>query len=236
MSAAYRQTSHAGKAAREKDAYNRWLSRGPRGRLSSEQVRDQALAVSGQLNPALYGVPVMPWVPPEAVMAKSFGGVGWHSQAGPGANRRAVYVKWERGFPYPSMVTFDTPLRDRCTVSRPPTNTPLQALIAMNDGVQVACHQAFARRTLAAVKEGAQAQIMWAMKEALLREPKAEEVAILLEYHAVQAAYYKDHAAEAKARATEPLGALPEGAPEGEAAAMTDVCAQIMNLDEFLSK
>lgn len=235
LSATYRQSSVVSAEAESKDAQNKWLARGPRVRLSAEQMRDQALAVSGILNPQMYGPPSMPWMPPEVIQPKSFGGAGWQIQAGEAGRRRAVYVKIDRGQPYPSMVTFDTPLRDRCTVSRPPTNTPLQALVSLNDPVFNECHQSLGRLALAQTG-GADAQLAFAFRRALLRAPKADELDTLKTYHAARLAHFKEHADEAKLRATDPVGFLPEGMDAAQAAAMTEACAVIMNLDEFLSK
>ncbi len=235
LSAVYRQSSVITEEELAADAQNKWLARGPRLRLSAEQLRDQALAVAGLLNPEMYGPPAMPWMPPEVIQPKSFGGVGWHVQLGEAGRRRAVYVKVERGQPYPSLGTFDTPLRDRCTVSRPPTNTPLQALVSLNDPVFNECHQGLARLALAE-KGPAEAQLAFAFRRALLRAPKAEELDTLKNYRADRLAWYAVHADDAKARATDPLGALPEGMQAQDAAAMTDACALLMNLDEFLTK
>lgn len=134
MSATYQQTSKSDRARMEKDPANEWLSRGPRVRLSAEQVRDQALAVSGLLSSKMYGPSVMP-PQPEGIWLSPYSGESWVLSEGEDKHRRAVYTYWKRTAPYPSMVTFDAPSREFCQSRRIRTNTPLQALVTLNDPV-----------------------------------------------------------------------------------------------------
>ncbi|MBI3192774.1 MAG: DUF1553 domain-containing protein, partial [Pedosphaera parvula] len=127
-SAAYRQSAAVTPALREVDPYNRLFSRGPRFRLEAEAVRDQALAASGLLSTKMHGPSVMP-AQPEGVWQVVYSGAAWETPANEDRHRRGIYTYWRRTSPYPSMVTFDAPSREICTVRRIATNTPLQALV-----------------------------------------------------------------------------------------------------------
>lgn len=134
MSATYRQSSKTDDDKLEKDPYNVWISRGPRVRLSAEQVRDQALAASGLLSKKMYGPGVMP-AQPDKIWQSPYSGEKWVLSEGEDQYRRGLYTYWKRTSPYPSMVTFDAPSREFCQSRRILTNTPLQALVTLNDPV-----------------------------------------------------------------------------------------------------
>jgi hypothetical protein len=135
-SATYQQDSKASKSLIALDPYNKYLSRGPRFRLSAEQVRDQALSVAGLLNPKMFGKPVMPFQP-EGVWQAVNSNLKWKQSEGNEQYRRAIYIFTRRTGPYPSQFTFDSPSREVCLVRRVRTNTPLQALVLLNDPVFV---------------------------------------------------------------------------------------------------
>lgn len=145
LSSAYRQNHRVTSGSLEKDPQNRLLSRGPRTRLSAEMVRDQALAVSGLLTKKQFGPPVMP-PQPQGVWEGAFGRRKWVEARGEDRTRRAIYTYWKRTSPYPGFVTFDAPAREVCSPRRITTNTPLQALVTLNDPVYLECAQALARR------------------------------------------------------------------------------------------
>ena len=148
-SSAYRQSSRVSAELAARDPHNRLLGRGPRARLSAEMVRDQALAISGLLSTKMYGPPVQP-PQPEFGLAAAFGSsTDWKPSEGDDRHRRAIYTRWRRNLPYPSLVAFDAPERNVCSLRRMRTNTPLQALVTLNDPVFVECAQALARRVLA---------------------------------------------------------------------------------------
>ena len=137
LSSTYRQSSGSSEAKQFADPYNTYLSRGPRFRLSAEQIRDQALAVSGLLSDKMYGPSVMPHLPEGAwnVVYPQYNNVHWKLSDGSDKYRRALYTYWKRTSPYPAMVTFDVQNRDLCSSRRIRTNTPLQALLTLNDPV-----------------------------------------------------------------------------------------------------
>ena len=143
MSATYRQQSSASPEMLAKDPFNKMLARGPRIRLSSEQVRDQALAASGLLSRKMLGPSVMP-MQPDGIWQSPYAGETWMPSTGEDRHRRALYTYWKRTAPYPSMVTFDSPSREFCQSRRIRTNTPLQALVTLNDPVYIEAAQALA--------------------------------------------------------------------------------------------
>ena len=143
MSATYRQDSKLTKEGLEKDPFNKYYARGVRVRLSAEQIRDQALAVSGLLSEQMYGVSVMPWQP-DGIWMSPWNDDYWKMSEGKERYRRAVYTFWKRTAPYPSMVSFDGVGREVCTVRRIRTNTPLQALVTLNDSVYLEASRNFA--------------------------------------------------------------------------------------------
>ena len=134
MSSTYRQSSIVSKTKLAVDVNNLFYSRGPRLRLTAEEIRDQALSVSGLLSNKMFGPPVMP-PQPEGIWEHPYLGNLWKTSEGDDRYRRAIYTYIKRTSPYPSMITFDAGSREVCLVRRSPTNTPLQALVTMNDPV-----------------------------------------------------------------------------------------------------
>jgi hypothetical protein len=132
MSATYRQSSKTSDKAKEKDPLNKYYSHAPRVRLTAEQVRDQALAISGNLSNKMFGPSVMPYQP-EGIWASPYDGRSWIKSEGEDQYRRAIYTYWKRTGPYPSFINFDGTAREVCTSRRIKTNTPLQALTLLND-------------------------------------------------------------------------------------------------------
>src|SRR5262249_4356461 len=146
---AYRQSVKVSRDLAARDPKNRLLARGPRVRHSAEAVRDQALFASGLLSRRMGGPPVQPPRPNFGLSAAFGSGTDWATSAGPDRHRRGMYTRWRRNAPYPSFTTFDAPERTSCTIRRVRTNTPLQALVTLNDPVYVEAAQALARRVMA---------------------------------------------------------------------------------------
>ncbi|MBM3981541.1 MAG: DUF1553 domain-containing protein [Planctomycetes bacterium] len=236
MSSAYRQSAKVTPELYERDPENRLLARGPRVRLSAEMVRDQALTAAGLLSPKMLGPSVRPQQPNLGVSAAFGGSIDWQTSAGEDKYRRGVYTQWRRSNPYPSMSTFDAPNRDTCVVRRARTNTPLQALVTMNDPVYIEAAQALARRTIEKGGTTTAERAAFAFKACLVRAPSEAEVKVLVKlYEDAKVRYGKD-AAKAAQFATNPLGPLPKGIDALDAAAWTVVANVIMNLDEMLMK
>jgi len=233
-SAAYRQTSKAPPELVARDPENRLVGSGPRVRLSAEVIRDQALSAAGLLSRKKGGPSVRPPQPDVGLKAAFGGGIDWKTSDGEDRYRRALYTTWRRSNPYPSMATFDAPSREVCTIRRPRTNTPLQALVTLNDPVYVEAAQALARRM---VREGGSADADRAARGfrlVLARRPTPAETDRLLRLRADALAGFRADAADAKQMATEPLGPVPAdlGVDEPDLAAWTVVANVILNLDE----
>jgi mono/diheme cytochrome c family protein len=236
MSSTYRQSARVTPELFERDPENRLLARGPRVRLTAEMVRDQALSAAGLLSPKTLGPSVKPPQPNLGVSAAFGGSIDWQTSTGEDKYRRGVYTQWRRSNPYPSMSTFDAPNRDTCVVRRARTNTPLQALVTMNDPVYVEAAQALARRAIEKGGATTAEKAAFAFRECLVRAPSEAETARLVKlYDEAKAKFTKD-AAKAAQFATNPLGPLPKGVDAADAAAWTVVSNVIMNLDEMLMK
>lgn len=234
-SAAYRQDSRVGPELLNRDPDNQLLSRGPRFRLSAEMIRDQSLAVSGLLSPTMYGPPVRPPQPSSGLAAAFGGGIDWTTSPGADKYRRGLYTTWRRSNPYPSMATFDAPNREVCIVRRMRTNTPLQALVTLNDPVYIEAAQALARR-IAARGGTAAEKARFGFRLCLSRPPSEVEVERLVRlYETTRTPFLKD-LKRANDLAANPLGPVPAGSDVAELAAWTVVGNVLLNLDEMLMK
>ena len=231
----YRQSSHVTEDMAANDPANRLLSRGPRIRLSAEMVRDQALAVSGLLSSKMYGVPVKPPQPDMGLKAAFGGGIDWQTSSGEDRYRRGLYTTWRRSNPYPSMVAFDAPNREVCTVRRGTTNTPLQALVTMNDPVYIEAAQALARKMVSSGKSISD-QISNGFEICLSRKPEADELKRLIELFEQVKEKYSEDENLAKQMATDPIGPVPNGMNTTDLAALTVTGNVLLNLDEILMK
>src|SRR5262249_28179061 len=148
LSGTYRQTSHADESTRQRDPDNRWLARQGRFRLDAEVVRDQALAASGLLSRQMGGPSVKPYQPAGYWAHLNFPKREYVQDHGPAQYRRGLYTYWCRTFLQPSLLAFDAPTREECTVDRPRSNTPLQALVLLNDPTYVEAARVLAERVL----------------------------------------------------------------------------------------
>lgn len=237
LSSTYRQSSDATARKLEVDPFNRLLSRGPRVRLTAEMIRDQALAVAGLLSRKMYGESVRPPRPKLGLKAAFGSSTDWETSQGADRYRRALYTLWRRSMPYPSMATFDAPSRNVCTIRRMPTNTPLQALVTLNDPVYIEAAQALARRVLREAAASRREQLEYAFRLCLIRPPRPAETARLEELFDKLYAEYDQDRELAQKLATEPLG--PPADPQAdlaELAALTVVGNVLLNLDETLAK
>jgi hypothetical protein len=233
-SAAYRQTSKCPPDLVARDPENRLVACGPRVRLSAEVIRDQALAAAGLLSRRKGGPSVKPPQPDLGLKAAFGGGIDWQTSTGEDRYRRALYTTWRRSNPYPSMATFDAPSREVCTLRRPRTNTPLQALVTMNDPAYVEAAQALARRIVGEGGSTAADRAIHGFRLVLARHPVAAEVDRLVQLHDEAMAAYAESPADAKQMATDPLGPVPADLQVdlADLAAWTVVANVILNLDE----
>jgi len=234
-SATYRQSSKVTPEMLARDPDNRLLARGPRVRLSAEMVRDQTLAVAGLLSAKMFGAPVKPPQPTLGLNAAFGSAVDWQASTGDDKFRRALYTTWRRSNPYPSMATFDAPNREVCTLRRDRTNTPLQALVTLNDPVYLEAAQALARRVVGGGTDPEQ-RVAFAFRACLSRPPSDVEVKRMVKLYEQSLVDFLNDEAAAKKMATEPIGAAPEGANVAELAAWTVVSNVLLNLDEMFMK
>jgi hypothetical protein len=235
-SATYRQSSRVTPGLIARDPDNRLFARGPRYRSSAEVIRDQTLFVSGLLSRKMHGPPVRPPQPKLGLTAAFGGGTDWDTSAGEDKYRRALYTQWRRTAPYPSMITFDSPDRNICIVARPRSNTPLQALVTLNDPVYVEAAQALARRM---AKEGGsrvEDRARHGFRLCLIRPPQDVELRRLVELYHKSHAEYANNQKDALLMATSPLGPLPPGMDAVDLASWTIVGNVLLNLDEMFAK
>jgi len=234
-SATYCQSARVTPELADRDPDNRLLARGPRFRASAEIVRDQALAVSGLLSPKMYGPPVRPPQPSLGLAAAFGASLDWKTSQGEDRYRRALYTEWRRTNPYASMATFDAPTREVCALRRPRSNTPLQALVTLNDPVYLEAARALGRRMCGAPGSTAD-RMRYGFELCLARRPTTMELKRLLEFHQTALAHYDQRPALARAMAgteSEP----PPGAEEArELAGWAAIGNVLLNLDETLMK
>ncbi|HEV3386245.1 MAG TPA: DUF1549 and DUF1553 domain-containing protein, partial [Gemmata sp.] len=235
-SAAYRQSAKVTPLLFEKDPENRLLARGPRVRMTAEMIRDQALFAAGLLSPKMLGPSVKPPQPNLGVSAAFGGSIDWQTSAGEDKYRRGVYTTWRRSNPYPSMSTFDAPNRDTCIVRRARTNTPLQALVTLNDPVYIEAAQGLARRMIEKGGATPADKAAYGFRCCLVRPPSEAEVQRLVKLYEDAKTKFANNVGKANLFATNPLGPLPKGMDVFDAAAWTVVTNVLLNLDEMLMK
>ncbi len=240
MSATYCQDSRPRKELQERDPRNELLARGPRHRLAAEMIRDQALAVSGLLNDKVGGRSVKPYQPKGLWAGVTGGGGGSLAKYVQDENdklyRKSMYTFWKRTVPPPSMMMFDTPERNRCTLKRQATSTPLQALVLLNDPQFVEASRLLAYRMIADGGESVEARIGFAFRTVTGRSPGVDEMRLLRLYFDKQ--YARFQADEQGAEELLEVGEYPHDAclETAEAAAYTLVASSIFNLNETVTK
>lgn len=234
MSATYRQRSVVSAEKEERDAANVWLSRGPRVRISAETVRDQALFVSGLLSPKMFGPPVQPPAPKLGLSRAFAGAIDWTTSVGEDRYRRAIYTQWRRSSPYPSLETFDMSNREVCDLRRINTNSPLQALVTLNDEVYVEAAQGLAWQL--AHESAETAEIAKAgFRQVLIRHPSEEELEALVELYKHSVQHFSDFPDQARKLA----GQRAQTSSDQDAiriAGWTTVANVLLNLDEVFQK
>jgi hypothetical protein len=237
QSATYGQSSRISPTLAERDPNNRLLARGPRFRVDAEIVRDIALEAAGLLDEQIGGPPVTPPAPAFIFLPPaSYGPKTWHDEEGSGRYRRALYTFRFRSVPYPMLQTFDTPNGDASCTRRLRSNTPLQALVSLNEPVFMECAQALARRCLEHGGSDTE-RIRYGFRRCLGRRAESrelEELTRLLRHE-------KDYIAEGWTDTTSLGGnasadSLPKGTTPTELAAYTVVARVLLNLDETITK
>ena len=239
-SSTYRQASRVTPELLERDPENRLLARGPRFRLPAEFIRDNALAISGLLNKEVGGPSVYPYQPKglweEMALGEIFTGQSYLPSTGKDLYRRSMYSVWKRTVPPVSLATFDAPDREKCTSRRARTNTPLQALVLLNDPTYVEASRTLAQHMLTDGGSDPGKRIHYAYQWALSRDPAPKESQILVELAEKELAHYSQDK-EAALKLLQ-IGQSPFDAKlnPGELAAWATVASTILNLDETVTK
>lgn len=238
LSATYRQSSDAAPELIARDPENRLLARGPRVRLPAELIRDHALSVSGLLTERIGGPSVFPDQPTDlykgVVVGTNYPGSQWVNSAGGDLYRRSLYTFWKRTVPHPVMLAFDAPEREFCAVRRSRTNTPLQALVLMNEPALLEAARHFAARVLREGGGEEAARLALAFRMATGRSPTPAESDVLIRSLARFRDSFRSDAEGAKAFAKE--AGVESGLPAEEIASYAALAHLILNLDETITK
>ena len=237
LSSTYQQGSEASPQQVERDPRNQWLGRGSRYRLSAETIRDSALSVAGLLTTRLGGASVKPYQPAgiwqdvsverRAVYEPSTGGDLY---------RRSLYTFWKRTCPPPSMISLDAPDRETCTVRRGRTNTPLQALVLLNDPTYVESARRLAIEVLQSGAASDQERLAWLWKRILARTPLPGEVRLIQPLLEESRAVFTADPARAELLLKVGDSGVPPTLAAPELASWTTMASVLLNLDEFLSR
>jgi hypothetical protein len=233
---AYKQTATTTPALLAQDPYNRLYARQSAVRLDAEFVRDMALRVSGLLADRIGGPSVRPYQPRGYLAPLNFPRREWASDVGEDQYRRGLYTHWQRTFLHPSMVAFDAPSREEGTCTRAVSNTPMQALVLLNDPTFVEAARVFAERIARQGGRTFEQRVAFAYRTALSRAPRPEEVALLRRlYRSQYARYSADRTAAEKviAAGEQPVA---KGLDAVELAAWTSVARVLLNLHETITR
>ena len=236
-SATYRQSSVIRKEHLEKDPVNLYHARAPRIRMMGEFVRDSALAISGLLNRQFGGAGVKPYQPPGLWVEVSLsGGRKFIRDKGEKLYRRSMYTYWKRSAPQPALMAFDTPTREVCVLQRQRTNTPMQALVTLNDDQFVEAARHFAKRILTNGGKTFSERLNFAFEWATGRPADRLRIDVLKEFYDQQAQVFKDDPKRADELLS--VGESPRDAKLDpyEHATWTLLASMILNLDETLNR
>jgi hypothetical protein len=230
MSATYRQSSKITPELEQKDPYNRYCARGPRVRLSAEEIRDQSLCVAGLMNQKMYGPSVMPYQP-KGIWLSPWNGQTWVQSKGEEQYRRALYTFWKRSAGYPAMIAFDATSRELCTARRINTNTPLQALTTLNDSAYIDAARNFAYRMEKEGGSDVSKQIRVGFKLATYHDIDGKSLNVLLKLYNNAYNQFKNDAD----RTCEMMGGMSDHT-NAQTAALSVVANAILNLDQVVTK
>jgi hypothetical protein len=230
LSATYQQDSKVSDELLQKDPNNKFYARSARVRLSAEQIRDQALCISGVMSAKMYGPSVYPYQP-KGLWLSPYNSTDWEQSGGEDQYRRAVYTFWKRSAPYPSMVTFDGIARNVCTARRIRTNTPLQALTTLNDSAYIDMARHFAYRLQNEAGNEITQQIKKGYQLATYHGIDGKSMSALLELYNTALFKFKNNAD----KTCEMVGVMSKRT-NPETAALIVVANAMLNLDEVIMK
>ncbi|HKQ78885.1 MAG TPA: PSD1 and planctomycete cytochrome C domain-containing protein [Blastocatellia bacterium] len=232
----YRQSSNPESNPQSEDPDNRLLARQSRFRVDAETVRDIALSVSGLLVEKFGGPSVKPYQPAHYLAALNFPVRDYSEDRGEDLYRRGLYTIWQRTFLHPSLMTFDAPSREECAANRSNSNTPLQALVLLNDPIYVEAARVFAENMLKRGGQTVDAQITWAFERALSRVPTLPERRALVELHSKSLAGFQRDPASARDFISAGDSPVAKDVNASRLAAMTTVSRAILNLHETITR
>jgi len=236
LSQTYRQSSVPAKEALEKDPENRLLARQARVRVDAEVVHDLALSSAGLLTERFGGPSVRPYQPEGYLASLNFPKRDYAASKGRDLYARGLYTQWQRTFLHPSLMTFDAPSREECTVNRSNSNTPLQALVLLNDPTYVEASRVFAQKMLTEGGKTLSQQIDWAFERALSRPATSEEKSVLTELHTKNLARFKADPQAARQLLTVGDSPLTVKIKAEELAAAATLTRTILNLHETITR
>ncbi len=236
LSSTYRQSSDTAEGQLDEDPENIWLARQGRFRLDAEMIRDNALALSGLLVSRIGGESVRPYQPEGYLAHLNFPQRTYQADQGENQYRRGLYTFWQRTFLHPAMALFDAPSREECTVARPQSNTPLQALLLLNDPTFVEAARALALRILEQGGDDDRAKLRYAYRRSLARDATDGELEVLEQLLAKHRDHYRNHESEAAALESNGLWQTPEGVDLVELASWTNVARAVLNLHETITR
>lgn len=236
LSRTYRQTSVTSETLKQRDPYNQFYARQARFRLDAEMIRDNALAISGLLVPKIGGPSAKPYQPAGYWAYLNFPKREWQKDAGDNLYRRGLYTYWQRSFLHPSLLAFDASSREECTVERTRSNTPQQALVLLNDPTYVEAARVFAERIVAKGGKTTDERIRYAVRDALQRPARPEEVKILHDLAQKHLTQYQADVKGAQALLRVGERPVPGDMAVHELAAWTSVARVIINLHETITR
>jgi hypothetical protein len=232
-SRAYRQSSASTAELDAKDPENRLIARQSRPRVDAETVRDVALFASGLLVERFGGPSVRPYQPVGYLATLNFPKRDYSASRGDDLYRRGIYTIWQRTFLHPSLLTFDAPTREECTVNRVNSNTPLQALVLLNDPIYVEAARVFAQKLMG---QPVAQRIDSAFERALSRRPSEDERRILTRLYGDSLAQFRGAPAQARELVSVGDAPLPNGVDAAELAATTMITRAVLNLHETITR
>ena len=236
MTRAYRLSTEPTAKLLEVDPENELFARQSQRRLPAEMIRDNALLVSGLLVDQLGGDSARPYQPAGYYMHLNFPVRKYKQHTDLNQWRRGVYMHWQRQFLHPMLKAFDAPSREECTAKRPISNTPLAALVLLNDPTFVEASRHFAQRVLTQAKGDDRQRLDWAIQQALSRTPTEQEAGIMLDVLEQNRKTYKNDLASAKQLLSVGLSPRDETLDASEHAAWAQVCRLILNLHETITR
>ena len=235
-SGTYAQSSLAAKDLQQRDPFNRELARQSRFRLDAEFVRDNALAISGLLVRKVGGPSAKPYQPAGYWENLNFPTREWQADNDANQWRRGLYTWWQRSYMHPSLLAFDAPTREECTAERTRSNIPQQALALLNDPTYVEAARNFAARIVRECSGDTAQRIAWAFRQALGREPRADELLVTMALFGKHLAAFANDPQAAEQFVKTGISPRPEGVNVSELAAWADVARLILNLHETITR